>query len=186
MGKPVETRRPVVAGSPTDPLGWGVTPPVTDIGAWAVAYAERGYYVIPLHGVNDDGTCTCPMSPECESAGKHPLYRDWPEAASCDAKVVAGWWQGFGKYPRNVGIVCGKSNLVVIDIDGPDGEAALAAVADKIPPCPQVITRRGRHLYLSGQVQAAKLPGLDVKAGNGFVVAPPSRRMDGGLYRWAE
>ena len=43
----------------------------------------------------------------------------------------------------------------------------------------------GRHLYLSGQVQAAKLAGLDIKAGNGFVVAPPSRRMDGGLYAWA-
>jgi len=162
-----------------------MTPPLEDIGAWAVAYAERGFYVIPLHGVNDDGTCTCSMGMECESAGKHPLYRDWPDAASCDVDEVASWWEGFRGYPRNVGIVCGKSNLVVVDIDGPEGEAALAAVAGEFPPCPQVITRRGRHLYLSGQVQAAKLAGLDVKAGNGFVVAPPSRRMDGGVYAWA-
>jgi putative DNA primase/helicase len=151
----------------------------------AIAYAERGWSVIPLHGVNDDGTCTCHLGMECDSPGKHPLHRDWPEKASADPDQVRAWWEAFRGAPRNVGIVCGKSNLVVIDIDDADGERRLQQIAAQIPPCPQVRTRRGIHLYLSGQVQAAKLTGLDIKAGNGFVVAPPSIRVDGGRYEWA-
>ena len=156
-----------------------------DIGAAAVEYARHGWYVVPLHGVNDDGTCTCYLGSECDSPGKHPLFRDWPERASNDPDQVNEWWSAFNGQPRNVGIVCGRSNLVVVDIDGPDGEAALKAIEEFLPACPQVVTRRGRHLYLTGQLQAAKLAGLDVKAGNGFVVAPPSVRMDGGRYEWA-
>lgn len=156
-----------------------------DIAAAAVDYASHGWFVVPLHGVNDDGTCTCSMGMECDSAGKHPLHRDWPNIASNDPDEVRQWWESFGDYPRNVGIVCGRSNLVVIDIDDADGEKKLEAIQQQLPPCPQVRTRRGRHLYLSGQVQAAKLAGLDIKSGNGFVVAPPSVRMDGGRYEWA-
>lgn len=156
-----------------------------DIATAAVDYARHGWFVVPLHGVNDDGTCTCYLGSECDSPGKHPLHRDWPNTASNDPDEVASWWERFGEEPRNVGIVCGKSNLVVIDIDDEDGERRLQQVEEMIPHCPQVRTRRGRHLYLSGQVQAAKLAGLDIKAGNGFVVAPPSLRMDGGRYEWA-
>jgi len=155
-----------------------------DIGEAAAAYARHGWFVIPLHGVNDDGTCTCYLGEECESQGKHPLHRDWPNTASDDAELVASWWEGFNGHPRNVGIVCGKSNLVVIDIDTVEGEDKLKEIEHLIPPCPQVRTRRGRHLYLAGQVLAAKLAGLDIKAGNGFVVAPPSMRADGKLYEW--
>jgi putative DNA primase/helicase len=150
----------------------------------AIAYAERGWSVIPLHGVNDDGTCTCHLGMECDSPGKHPLHRDWPEKASADPDQVRAWWEAFRGAPRNVGIVCGKSNLVVIDVDDEVGGAWIDSLNGVIPPCPQVRTRRGRHLYLQGQVQAAKLKGLDVKAGNGFVVAPPSMRVDGGRYEW--
>ncbi|MGA0134282.1 MAG: bifunctional DNA primase/polymerase [Opitutales bacterium] len=149
----------------------------------AIAYAEHGWYVIPLHGVNGDGTCTCWAGMECDSAGKHPLWRDWPEKASNDPEIVAAWWNEF-QQPRNVGVVCGRSNLIVIDIDDEKGADWLNGLNGVVPGCPQVRTRRGVHLYLEGQVQAAKLAGLDVKAGNGFVVAPPSLRADGGRYEW--
>ncbi|NDH85641.1 hypothetical protein EBY67_01100, partial [bacterium] len=67
------------------------------------------------------------------------------------------------------------------------GEAMILPLMEVgiIPPCPMVRTRRGIHLYLSGNVPAAKLRGIDIKSGNGFVVAPPSRRVDGGVYEWA-
>jgi putative DNA primase/helicase len=155
-----------------------------DIMEAAVAYAERGWAVIPLHGVNDDGTCTCHLGLECDSPGKHPLHRDWPEVATTDADQVRAWWESYRGAPRNVGIVCGKSNLVVIDIDDEKGADWIEGLNGMVPGCPQVRTRRGIHLYLQGQVQAAKLPGLDIKAGNGFVVAPPSVRVDGGRYEW--
>jgi DNA-binding transcriptional ArsR family regulator len=86
----------------------------------------------------------------------------------------------------NVGIVCGASSLMVVDIDSEEGERTAAQW--NLPPTLEARTRRGRHLYFSapGQtVNSIKFAGLDVKAGNGFVVAPPSARIDGGTYEWA-
>lgn len=153
---------------------------------WAELYAQRGWHVIPLHGVNDDGTCTCRLGADCDSAGKHPYWRDWPTKASANVDQVRAWFMD-EQTPRNIGIVCGASGLVVIDIDDEGGEAMIAPLMEVgiIPPCPMVRTRRGIHLYLTGNVPAAKLRGIDIKSGNGFVVAPPSRRVDGGRYEWA-
>ncbi len=154
-----------------------------DVVTWALRYAERGWKVIPLHGVNTDGSCTCWAGSDCDSPGKHPYWRDWPERATNDPDEIRSCFDGEN---RNIGIVCGASNLVVIDIDDEQGEALIHPLLDSgvIPPCAQVRTRRGIHLYLSGTVRAAKLRGIDIKSGNGFVVAPPSRRVDGGVYEW--
>ncbi len=91
---------------------------------------------------------------------------------------------GGRRYPNaNVAIATGAiSGLVVIDIDGPDGEASLAT----LPPMPEtriVQTGRGRHLYFAhpgGAVpnSAGKLgKGIDVRGDSGYVVAPPSRHL---------
>jgi len=52
----------------------------------------------------------------------------------------------------NIGIVCGAvSGLVVIDVDGPDGEETLEALEADIGPLPETVealTGKGRHLYL--------------------------------------
>jgi len=151
---------------------------------WALRYAERGWKVIPLHGVLDDGSCTCWAAHNCDSPGKHPLWRDWPARATDSPEDIERWFSD--EQRRNIGIVCGASNLVVIDIDDEGGESLIQPLLDSgtIPPCEQVRTRRGIHLYLSGNVPAAKLRGIDIKSGNGFVVAPPSRRVDGGVYEW--
>jgi len=151
---------------------------------WAIRYAKRGWFVIPLNGINEDGTCTCARGEECDSAGKHPFWMGWQDRASNDPKEVELWFDDVT--PRNIGVVCGPSGLVVIDIDGPEGEALLRPLVEAgvVPACPQVRTRRGRHLYLRGTLPAAKLHGLDIKSGNGFVVAPPSMRADGEQYEW--
>jgi putative DNA primase/helicase len=154
-----------------------------DVKEYALAYAQRGWKVIPLYGIGEDGNCTCRLGSECGSPGKHPFWRDWPNKASDDPEQIAHWFEQ-GEY--NIGIVCGASNLVVIDIDDEGGEALVLPLLESgvIDSCPQVRTRRGIHLYLSGNVPAAKLRGIDIKSGNGFVVAPPSRRVDGGVYEW--
>jgi hypothetical protein len=171
---------PDVVSAPVDSL----------IAAAAAAYAARGWAVIPLHGLVEGGeqlVCTCHRGAECESPGKHPLWQGWERRWSKNPLEVAGWYSGFSK-PRNVGIVCGPSGLAVIDVDSAGGERMLDHVMNGNAPerCPQALTRRGRHLYIAGaDIQAAKLFGIDVKAGNGFVVAPPSVRVDGGRYRWS-
>jgi hypothetical protein len=149
----------------------------------AARYASRGWAVIPLYGLRD-GVCTCRDGIECTSPGKHPKWPAWQTRGMTEGGEAAMW---FIEHPNdNVGVVCGASGLMVVDIDSEEGERTAAQW--NLPPTLEARTRRGRHLYFRAQgetVNSIKFAGLDVKAGNGFVVAPPSARIDGGQYEWA-
>lgn len=96
----------------------------------------------------------------------------------------------FKKYPgANVAILTGEfSGLVVLDIDGAEGEQAVEG--RHLPITPQVRTRRGRHLffrYPQGRLiktNSALLPQVDIRATGGYVVAPPSVHHTGHVYEW--
>jgi hypothetical protein len=111
----------------------------------AVGFAQKGLRVFPLHGIRS-GQCTCGKE-QCSSPGKHPRILQWQEKASSDPAVVAALWK---KWPdANVGLVTGES-VVVLDVDGSEGEASLKALTDihgELPETLTVITGRGRHLY---------------------------------------
>lgn len=155
------------------------------MGQAAVQYARRGWFIVPLHGLVD-GVCTCREAGECGSPGKHPLWDKWERLASADPATVEGWWRGFNGKPRNVGIVCGPSGIAVIDVDGEEGERTLRSLGLEVFG-PTVITGRGRHIYVDGTgIVATKLPGIDIKAGIGYVVAPPSLHVSGRRYAWDE
>jgi hypothetical protein len=92
--------------------------------------------------------------------------------------------------------------LVVIDIDpesgGWDSLGALVDSGRRLPPTATVITGGGgAHLYYvcppdhelrntAGALPGvgAPLPGIDLRARGGYVVAPPSRHASGDSYRW--
>ncbi len=93
----------------------------------------------------------------------------------------------------NIGITTGKtSNLIVLDVDGPMGEATLAEIERKygsLPPTWQVKTGKGRHLYFRFPKDVAKVKsvarkklGLDVRADGGYVLAPVSIHVSGRRY----
>jgi Bifunctional DNA primase/polymerase, N-terminal. len=110
---------------------------------------------------------------------------------------VAQWWT---EYPTaNVGIRAG-SKVVILDIDTKGGKngvadlnAILASAGETIPrdtPC--VITPTGgRHLYFKcpngvkfkASTGLGKTGGIDIRAGNTYVLAPPSE-VAGVPYRW--
>ena len=88
-----------------------------------------------------------------------------------------------------VGIVTGPlSGVLVLDVDGPEGEAELRKHGH--PPTPMARTGGGGlHLYFrhpNGHVRTGirVAPGLDVKASGGYVVAPPSVGPAGRPYEW--
>ena len=88
-----------------------------------------------------------------------------------------------------VGIVTGPlSGVLVLDVDGPEGEAELKKHSH--PPTPMVRTPGGgQHLYFRHPDADVKTgirvaPGLDVKASGGYVVAPPSVGPSGESYEW--
>ena len=107
------------------------------------------------------------------------------------------WWRLWPS--ANIGIATGReSDLVVIDIDPPAGEDSINALANKDRALPPTLTVRtgsgGSHLYFRHPGRSLPnttaripgfdepLPGIDLRAENGYVVAPPSAHISGGKY----
>ena len=127
-------------------------PPV-DLIRYALAAAARGWHVFPL-----------------VPGGKVPPrgFDHWEDRATTDPGTIRAWW---ARQSYNIGIACGPSRLVVLDLDTPkeeglrpplsfdlpgvtDGTDVLAVVCERAgQPFPtletfQVRTRRGgMHLY---------------------------------------
>lgn len=153
---------------------------------YALDYLARGFSLVPLYAVQD-GHCDC-GKPACEDAGKHPrlAWRDLTQRHPSE-KMVRAW---FAQWPSmNIGIVTGPvSGVVVLDVDR-GGEESLE---DKpIPMTPMCRTGGGgRHVFFryppDAEIRnfAAKLPGLDLRAFGGYVVAAPSNHRSGNCYEW--
>jgi putative DNA primase/helicase len=156
---------------------------------WALKYASRGWRVLPLHTIRN-GACSC--GKDCgRHAGKHPLVRNGVKDATRDEVTIKQW---FAKWPdANVGIATGRvSGLVVVDIDGPEGEKLLADFNAEFGPLPEDLsatTGKGRHLYFAYPPDAQSIKNigngkLDLRGDGGYVVAPPSRHASGRVYAW--
>ena len=155
-----------------------------DLLAVAHGAAERGWHVFPLRP--DD---------------KRPAVRDWETRATVDPARIARCWSAG---PYGVGIACGPSGLVVIDLDTPkpgqappgerasdgirDGSDVLAALCARAgQPFPgdtyTVATGRGgTHFYHRHPVGGPPLRNtagmlgwlIDTRAHGGYVVAAGS------------
>lgn len=145
----------------------------------AVAAARRGWHVFPIR----------------PGAKKPPLVDDWEQRACADPDRVGRYWPGHA----NVGIACGPSGLVVIDLDthgdlpdewqlpgirdGRDVLAQLCEWAGQPWPATYWVTTPsgGWHFYFAApegsQIRnsAGQLgPMIDVRACGGYVVGADS------------
>lgn len=88
-----------------------------------------------------------------------------------------------------VGIVTGPlSGVLVLDVDGPEGEAELQKHGHPVTPMVRTASG-GLHLYFKHPDHHVRTgigvaPGVDVKASGGYVVAPPSVGSNGRPYEW--
>ncbi len=146
----------------------------------ALALAARGWHVFP-----------------CIPGGKRPALRgNWQDHATADPDQVRAWW---ARTAYNIGVSCGPSGLVVIDLDTPrtgqpgdssaaeSGTDALAALCGQhgqpypLPTYAVDTPSGGCHLYYaapSGRIRnsASRLgPLVDVRAGGGYVIGKDSR-----------
>lgn len=144
----------------------------------ALYYASQGLAVFPLNG-------------------KIPATPNGCHDATTDPATIQNWWSA--RPDANIGIATGaKSGLLVIDVDGAEGAAALLSLS--LPPTLEVESPgkiengvyqgKGRHLYYRhvpgvtiGQSKLA--PKIDHRGEGGYVVAPPSIHPHGtGQYTW--
>ncbi len=160
---------------------------------WGLKYLQKSWSLIPVHGIKD-GQCTC-GDPACKSEGKHPACLHGVKDASSSQNDLRKWAEDD---TYNIGIATGKDGgLVVLDVDirngGDETLAKLEAKYGKLPPTLTVKTGGGgKHYYFKYPEEVEKIPsgagvlgqGLDIKADGGYVVAPPSRHISGGVYEW--
>ena len=153
------------------------------LGEAALAYADRHWYVFPL--IPGD---------------KQPLIRDYYTLSSIDPDQIRAWWT---QTPfANVGLDCGKTGVVGIDIDPRNG-------GDKWLPGLKLltggtsrwqtwrsITHTGGEHYVFHDSADPELEvksgagrfgaeGIDAKGRGGYLVLPPSRTVKG-TYRVAD
>ena len=173
---------PYTASCPSQQLGTSHT-------AWALHYARCGWKVFPLHSIGPDGRCTCGKAhPDGKSAGKHPLSSHGFKDATTDPRTIERWW---ARWPwANIGIATGKASggLVVLDPNGAEGMAELIALTEKHRTLPETLTSQtgnGLHILFQGDgIKSSASGKLHVRGENGYIVAPPSKHVNGRLYGW--
>ena len=170
-------------------------------------YAGLGWKILPCHGMDDSGRCTCNQPHgEPKDVGKHPAIGEWNVKATDDKSVLDIWWAKNPNY--NVGVFCQPSGFFVIDIDPRSGGLESFEKFDEdiapgsLPKTVMAYTGtythkgravRGRHMFykvdgneqLQGNLNALGLKGIDIKH-NGYVMIAPSRHFSGVNYEWVE
>lgn len=167
----------------------------TDLLEWALAYADLGWKVVPLHTPEPVKNCSC-RNPKCSSPGKHPRTQHGLKDATTDKATIKGWW---ALWPyANIGVVTGEtSGIVVIDLDprhsGFENWERFTAEHGRVRTLTVITGGGGKHLiFESPQGESLKstsgkiAPGIDTKADGGYIVAPPSLHQSGQRYRWQE
>lgn len=154
----------------------------------------RGWAQIPVHGITDEGACTCSRGRDCPSAGKHPVMPAWGKNLLTYEELVE---QFSTPDPYNLGIVTGPpSGIFVVDIDvrhgGLDSVETLAEQGYHFHGQLTSLTGGGGYhlIYrlppgVDIRSSAGSLaPGIDIRAAGGMIVAPPSRHHSGAYYVW--
>lgn len=159
----------------------GVSRPEPGLLSSALAAADLGWHVFP-----------------CAPGSKRPaLKENWQDLATTDPDQIRSWW---ARQAYNIGIACGPSGLVVVDLDidgnrdalgGPGGPASgtaslqllCRAHGQQYPGGTYTVDTPsgGCHLYFSAPATPVRNstrrigPLIDIRADGGYVVGAGSR-----------
>ena len=172
-----------------------VDKPVTTLDC-ALQYAELGWSVLPVWGVNDDGTCRCglPNDAPGHKVGKHPQANLAPRGhldATSNPHLIRDW---FSTDPTaNIGISLADSGLIALDIDPRNGgDTTLEKIEQEhgvlYSDCVAVTQSGGEHRLFRAEENTSYPssigPGLDLKHHGYIVVAPSLGEL--GPYKWKD
>lgn len=152
----------------------------------ALAAADLGWHVFP-----------------CAPGAKRPAFtRNWQDLATTDPDRIRSWWSKAPHQPYNIGIACGPSGLVVVDLDienTPDarenrlvsGAVSLELLCrlngQRYPAGTYIVDTPsgGCHLYFTAPATPVRNsagragPLIDIRADGGYVVGAGSRTGEG-------
>lgn len=143
----------------------------------ALGYVEKGWRVLAV-----------------EPRGKRPLTLNGLKDATLNPETIKAWWKTWPT--ANVGLATGAaSGFWVLDCDGQEGDQSLRAlerIHGTLQTSVMSLTGGGGchflfRMPLDGDIRnsAGKiLPGIDVRASGGYIVAPPSWHASGRKYAW--
>ena len=173
------------------------------LAATALAFAKHGHPVFPLHYPVGTDQLVCSCGRLCgRDAAKHPyakLAKNGAHSATLETGVIK-YWFGMVVPDANLGVACDR--LVVLDIDPRhDGDQSLAELEHEcaLPETWRTLTGGGgEHILFScpdgvsiknysstpGSVPPFG-PGIDIRARGGYIVAPPSRHINGRHYEFS-
>lgn len=147
-----------------------------DLAAWAVRYARHGWPVFPLR-----------------AGQKTPATKHGCKDATTDIDHIARWWRTHPDH--NIGLATGVT-VDVLDLDGETGATTFDEWAEAHHATPDIdgtpiVETPGGGIHIYGAPtgagnRAGMLPSVDWRGHGGYVVAPPSRHPNGGLYRFAD
>ena len=143
------------------------------LGEAALGYAERGWRVFPVHGI-EDGRCTC-RDTECADAGKHPRTEHGVNDATSNLDIIRAWWQ---RWPNaNIGGATDKQ--FALDVDpakgGRESLAQLEAQYGLLPPTWRSETGGGgEHRFFRQPADAPPLGNSEGRLGLGWSAIPTS------------
>ncbi len=141
---------------------------MSEILGGALSHARKGSPVFP-----------------CDPATKRPRTARGFYDATVDETTIRAWWSA--QPDSAIGLRTGReSGIVVVDVDGPDGEESLFSWQKhngRLPGTTEALTPHGRHFYFrhrgNGSTVRCAAPlegyvGLDVRGDGGYVIAPPT------------
>jgi putative DNA primase/helicase len=156
-------------------------------------FCSNNIPILPCHGINSDGSCTCKKGGRCPSPGKHPLVFRWQLVASCDKQTVLSWI-GSGTKSVNLAIRTGMKNpnngkyLVGTDLDLVDHP-----MKERLSRYSTTITQRsgsgGSHAFYWSELPIRNSVQLvdekvDIRGSGGIMVIAPSRHKSGNCYEF--
>lgn len=157
------------------------TPEPMTLGETAAMLASRGYHVFPLR-----------------DRDKTPRDMGSYKNATTNPEQIRAWWD---QHPNaNIGIACGASGIVVVDLDihnvkanGVRGFARRSRGKDLPEPFVVTTGSGGAHLYYQASEASARLKsdanakdGIDIRTTGGYVVAPGSETDKSHYWLWDE
>jgi hypothetical protein len=173
---------------------WSVDTGAPNIVEYALAYANLGWYVLPVWSVDENGQCRCgrPNTEKGHKPGKHPQSELVPHGhqdSTIDEHVIRDWWATDPN--AGIGVSLAESGLLALDIDpqngGVDTLAQLEAEHGVMhSDCTAITQGGGEHrLFLAdeGMTYPGTLgKGLDLKH-HGYICVAPTLGASGD-YKW--